>query len=57
MILPTGKGRPWMCQTWDAKRIENHIQHFNAVASKYMESGAKSHSEKAYDIDVKTGNN
>ncbi len=25
MILPTGKGKPWMCQTCDSKKIEKGI--------------------------------
>lgn len=36
MVLPTGKGKPWMCQSCDAKRIEKHINQFNDIANKYL---------------------
>lgn len=36
MVLPTGKGKPWMCQTCDAKKIEKHIHQFNKIANEYL---------------------
>lgn len=42
MILPTGKGKPWMCQTCDAKKIEMHISQFNVIANEYLKWSSKS---------------
>lgn len=36
MVLPTGKGKPWMCQTCDAEKIEKHIDQFNEIANEYL---------------------
>ena len=35
MVLPTGKGMPFMCQSCDAKRIDDHIKRFNEIAKEY----------------------
>lgn len=42
MILPTGKGKPWMCQTCDATKIEKHIHQFNEIANEYLKWSSKS---------------
>lgn len=42
MVLPTGKGKPWMCQTCDAKKIEKHIDQFNEIANAYLKWSLKS---------------
>ena len=42
MVLPTGKGKPWMCQNCDAKRIEKHINQFNEIANEYLKWSSKS---------------
>ncbi len=42
MILPTGKGKPWMCQTCDAKKIEKHISQFNKIANEHLKWSSKS---------------
>lgn len=42
VILPTGKGKPWMCQTCDAKKIEKHIHQFNEIANEYLKWSSKS---------------
>ena len=36
MVMPTGKGKPWMCQACDSKRIEKHIIQFNEIANEYL---------------------
>lgn len=35
MVLPTGKGKPWMCQVCDTKKIEKHTHQFNEIANSY----------------------
>ncbi|TLX51533.1 hypothetical protein CWC31_05150 [Pseudoalteromonas ruthenica] len=42
MVLPTGKGKPWMCTTCDAKRIEKHISLFNKKANEYLKWSSRS---------------
>lgn len=42
MVLPTGKGKPWMCQSCDEKRIKKHIKQFNDKANEYLKWSSKS---------------
>lgn len=42
MVLPTGKGKPWMCETCDAKKIEKHVNQFNQIANEYLKWTSKS---------------
>ncbi len=42
MVLPTGKGKPWMCIVCDAKRIEKHINLFNKTANEYLKWSSRS---------------
>lgn len=41
MVLPTGKGKSWMCQACDVKRIEKHIFQFNEIVNEYLKWPSK----------------
>jgi hypothetical protein len=36
MVMPTGKGKRWMCLECDAKKIEKHKKQFINIASEYL---------------------
>lgn len=36
MVLPTGKGKPWMCTICDVKKIEKHINLFQKTSDEYL---------------------
>lgn len=36
MVLPTGKGKRWMCTSCDKHKIETHVNQFNEIAAKYL---------------------
>ena len=42
MVLPTGKGKPWMCQLCDSKKIEKHVKQFHDKANEYLKWTSKS---------------
>lgn len=35
MVLPTGKGQPWMCVDCDSEKIQKHIDKFNKIVNEY----------------------
>ncbi|GAA0787401.1 hypothetical protein [Marinobacterium sediminicola] len=41
MVLPTGKGKLWMCQSCDAVKIQKHRDQFNKIASQYLKWSSK----------------
>lgn len=43
MVLPTGKGKPWMCQTCDKEKIEKHVTQFNKIVNEFSTSNQKLH--------------
>lgn len=42
LMLPTGKGKPWMCESCDSGRIEKHIKEFNEIVNQYLKWSTKS---------------